>query len=83
LSSVTDDFFEFDAARGQLTGRRNRRVIRLGDNVQVQIAKVDSFKKQVDFRLALERKQERAGRDRSPFPARAFKPHPKRPPMPW
>jgi predicted RNA-binding protein with RPS1 domain len=27
-------------------------VIRLGDKVQVQIAKVDSFKKQVDFRLA-------------------------------
>jgi ribonuclease R len=83
LSSVTDDFFEFDAARGQLTGRRNRRVIRLGDNVQVQIAKVDSFKKQVDFRLALDRKKERADRNRSPFPARAFKPHPKRPPMPW
>ena len=29
-----------------------RRVIRLGDKVQVQVAKVDSFKKQVDFRLA-------------------------------
>jgi hypothetical protein len=27
-------------------------VIRLGDKVQVQVAKVDSFKKQVDFRLA-------------------------------
>jgi predicted RNA-binding protein with RPS1 domain len=32
--------------------RRNRRVIRLGDRVEVQVAKVDSFKKQVDFRLA-------------------------------
>jgi ribonuclease R len=52
LSSVQDDFFQFDEARGQLTGRRTRRLIRLGDHVQVQIAKVDSFKKQVDFRLA-------------------------------
>jgi ribonuclease R len=30
-SSLTDDFYEFDEARNQLTGRRNRRVIRLGD----------------------------------------------------
>jgi ribonuclease R len=53
-SSLTDDFYAFDDARGTLTGRRNRRVIRLGDKLQVQIAKVDSFKKQVDFRLAVD-----------------------------
>src|SRR6185503_8638441 len=54
LSSVEDDFYVFDPERSQLVGRRNRRVIRLGDRVQVQVAKVDSFKKQVDFRLAKE-----------------------------
>ncbi len=54
LSTVTDDFFDFDESRGQLVGRRHGRVIRLGDAVRVQIAKVDSFKKQVDFRLAAE-----------------------------
>lgn len=59
-SSLTDDFYDFDEARGTLTGRRNRRVFRLGDKVDVQIAKVDSFKKQVDFRLA---RAERKGRD--------------------
>jgi ribonuclease R len=52
LSLVQDDFFVFDAARNLLVGRRTRRVIRLGDKVTVQVAKVDSFKKQVDFRLA-------------------------------
>jgi ribonuclease R len=52
LSFLEDDFYVFDEARGQLTGRRNCRVIKLGDKVQVQIAKVDQFKKQVDFRLA-------------------------------
>jgi ribonuclease R len=52
LSTVADDFFVFDPARNHLVGRRTRRVIRLGDNVTVQVAKVDSFKKQVDFRLA-------------------------------
>ena len=78
LSSVTDDFYEFDEARGQLTGRRTRRVIHLGDKVQVQIAKVDSFKKQVDFRLAREDRNERDDRYRPQTPARDFKPQPKR-----
>jgi len=67
LSSVTNDFYVFDERRGQLTGRRTRRVIRLGDKVQVQIAKVDSFKKQVDFRLAREeRKAPDENRHRAP-----------------
>ncbi len=52
LSFLEDDFYVFDSERGQLVGRRTRRMIRLGDKVQVQVAKVDSFKKQVDFRLA-------------------------------
>jgi ribonuclease R len=81
LSSVTDDFYEFDEARGQLTGRRNRRVIRLGDKVQVQIAKVDSFKKQVDFRLAREERRERDDRYRPPqrHPERRQERQPQRP----
>jgi len=54
LSSLVDDFYVFDPARGQLVGRRTRRVIRLGDNLKVQIAKVDLFKKQVDFKLVAE-----------------------------
>ena len=55
LSSLPDDFYVFDPSRNNLVGRRQRRVIRLGDKVEVQIAKVDSFKKQVDFRLAANR----------------------------
>jgi ribonuclease R len=81
-SSLTDDFYEFDEARGQLTGRRNRRVFRLGDKVEVQIAKVDSFKKQVDFRLAREDRSatrpQPKDRDRSPVAAgeqRGSRPH--------
>ena len=52
LSSIEDDFFIFDQNRNHLVGRRSRRVIKLGDKVQVQVAKVDTFKRQVDFRLA-------------------------------
>jgi len=53
LSTVADDFFVFDEARNHLVGRRTRRIIRLGDAVTVQVAKVDTFKKQVDFQLAV------------------------------
>ena len=51
LSSIEDDFYVFDAARGHLMGRRTRRVIKLGDQITVQVYKVDAFKKQVDFQL--------------------------------
>ncbi|MBT5925781.1 MAG: RNB domain-containing ribonuclease, partial [Verrucomicrobia bacterium] len=51
LSILEDDFYEMDTNRSQITGRRTRRVIRLGDIVKVQVAKVDAFKKQVDFRI--------------------------------
>ncbi|MHB1306660.1 MAG: ribonuclease R [Limisphaerales bacterium] len=51
VSTLEDDFYVFEPARSELIGRRTRRVIRLGDNVEVQVAKVNAFKKQVDFRL--------------------------------
>jgi ribonuclease R len=52
LSGLSDDFYQFEPNRGQLIGRRTRRVFKLGDRVEVQVAKVDTFKRQVDFRLA-------------------------------
>ena len=80
VSSLTDDFYVFDESRAQLTGRRNRRVFRLGDQVQVQIAKVDSFKKQVDFRLATPARNERIERvERKDRNARVERKQPERP----
>lgn len=92
LSGITDDFYDFDATRGQLTGRRHRRVVRLGDKIEVQIAKVDSFKKQVDFRLARAGDKGSAGHvhralpkisrrqhPHSKLPLRQSKPSPRRP----
>jgi ribonuclease R len=55
LSAIPDDFFIFEPASGRLIGRHTRRVIQLGDRVQVQIYKVDRFKKQVDFALVKEK----------------------------
>ena len=50
-STLTDDFYRFDAARNHLIGTKTRKTIKLGDTVEVRVAKVDSFKKQVDFIL--------------------------------
>ena len=52
LSLMDDDFYVFDEARRNLVGRRTRRMIRLGDKLTVQVARVDGFKKQVDFCVA-------------------------------
>lgn len=52
LSALTDDFYQFVPERSQLVGRRTRRVIRLGSRLEVEVARVDRAKKQVDFRLA-------------------------------
>jgi len=83
LSAIPDDFYIFDPATRELTGRHTRRVIRLGDNVVLQIYKVDSLKKQVDFmpvpqRGKPERSRDLEGQDRRGPPSR----DPKRPPPP-
>jgi ribonuclease R len=63
LSLMQDDFYVFDEARRNLVGRRTRRMIRLGDKLTVQVARVDTFKKQVDFQLALEERKPVATRN--------------------
>ncbi|HVV01895.1 MAG TPA: VacB/RNase II family 3'-5' exoribonuclease, partial [Verrucomicrobiae bacterium] len=62
VSQMGDDFYQFDPSRAQLVGRRGRRVFKLGDKVDVQIAKVDTFKRQVDFKIAQDGQKERRPR---------------------
>ncbi|HEV2320153.1 MAG TPA: RNB domain-containing ribonuclease, partial [Verrucomicrobiae bacterium] len=65
LSSLEDDFYIYDEQRNQLIGRRTRRQIRLGHTVEVQVARVDTAKKQVDFQVAVKS----ADPSRAPFKA--------------
>jgi ribonuclease R len=60
LSLIEDDFYVFDEGRRNLVGRRARRMISLGDKLTVQVAKVDTFKKQVDFCLVAAPRQSAA-----------------------
>jgi ribonuclease R len=52
VSSLTDDFYVFEPARRQLIGRRSRQRFRVGDELSVFVARVDVFKRQVDFAIA-------------------------------
>jgi ribonuclease R len=52
ISSLTDDFYQFDPVQRRLIGRRSRRRFNIGDQLRVFVARVDSFKRQIDFALA-------------------------------
>src|SRR5215211_7510249 len=52
VSSLTDDFYVFESARRQLIGRRSRKRFTIGDDLSVFVARVDIFKRQVDFAIA-------------------------------
>src|SRR6266404_3013291 len=54
VSSLTDDFYLFEPARRQLIGRRSRKRFSVGDQLSVFVARVDIFKRQVDFAIASE-----------------------------
>src|SRR5712692_109975 len=52
VSALTDDFYLFDPAHRRLLGRRSRKRFAVGDQVRVFVARVDAFKRQIDFALA-------------------------------
>jgi len=53
VSSLMDDFYVFEPARRQLIGRRSRNRFSVGDELSVFVVRVDPFKRQVDFTIAL------------------------------
>ncbi len=66
ISSLTDDFYRFDPAQRRLIGRQSRRRFSIGDQLRVFVARVDMFKRQVDFALAEEGRREGRGRRARP-----------------
>jgi ribonuclease R len=51
VSTLEDDFYHYDEQRERLVGKRSRRVIQIGDKLRVAVARVDVFKRQIDFRV--------------------------------
>ncbi len=52
MSSMEDDYYVFDEEQYLLLGERNRKIYRIGDMIQVQLAKADIAKRQIEFVLA-------------------------------
>jgi len=70
VSSLTDDFYLFDPVRRQLIGRRSRKRFAVGAEISVLVARVDVFKRQVDFVIAP------AGDKGKTRPAKQYRTHP-------
>src|SRR5438270_2378514 len=62
VSSLADDFYIFEPGRRQLIGRRSRKRFQVGDNLSVFVARVDQFKRQVDFAIAAAKERSKATR---------------------
>ena len=51
VSSMNDDYYRFDEKAHLLKGENTKKVYRLGDRVEVQVARVDLDRRQIDFAL--------------------------------
>ncbi len=68
------DYFDFDPDSLSLIGRRTGRQFRLGDRVRVQVAHVDPDRRELDFRIVLDRPSGRHSRgEQEPAPSRSRK----------
>jgi len=70
VSSMADDYYRFDERGHMLKGENTGKVYRLGDKVEVQVARVDLERRQIDFALVdvLARAAARGSRGTPPGP---------------
>lgn len=74
VSSLKDDFYVFNPAQRRLIGRQSRRRLSVGDQLKVFVARVDVFKRQVDFAIAEDAPPKRARSNQAPHRRRAGTP---------
>jgi ribonuclease R len=78
VSSMTDDYYRFDEKAHTLRGENTRKAYRLGDRVEVQVARVDLERRQVDFALVDVLERSAAGARKGRAPAGGPRPRPRR-----
>ena len=71
VSSMDDDFYIFDATRSRLIGKHSRKILKAGDELRVQVARVDPFKQQIDFKIAREPRASKSPSPRGPHGGKA------------
>jgi len=52
ITSLPSDYYSFDPVGHRLTGKRSGRIYRLGDRVDIIVARVDLDERKIDFELA-------------------------------
>jgi ribonuclease R len=60
ISTLDDDFYHPSQDGRTLTGRRSGKHYSVGQSIQVQVERVDRFKRQIDFRVAATGRGERS-----------------------
>ncbi|MDZ7617101.1 MAG: S1 RNA-binding domain-containing protein, partial [Patescibacteria group bacterium] len=61
VESLTDDFYHFDRRAHTLSGHRSGNQYRLGDVLEVAVARVDLERRELDFRLGARKPVSRGG----------------------
>lgn len=80
LSSMTDDFYQIAGDGSSVIGRRSRKILKLGQTVSVEIARVDRFRRMMDFRLVPDDPRSLPGKKGSKLPRFRVEPeHVKKP----
>ncbi len=51
ISTLEDDFYILNNDSTAITGRRSRKSYTLGQTIEVQVERIDRFKRQIDFRI--------------------------------
>lgn len=69
ITSLGNDYFQFDAAKGRLTGERTHRSYRLGDRLSVTVVRVDVDEGRIDLELA-ENPEAKTGSEKKPVSGR-------------
>ncbi|MEG2200471.1 MAG: S1 RNA-binding domain-containing protein, partial [Anaerovorax sp.] len=52
LETIHDDYYDFEAAKYRLIGRRTNRILRLGDEVKVTVSSVDLQNREINFAIS-------------------------------
>ena len=71
VSSMDDDFYIFDATRSRLIGKHSRKILKAGDELRVEVSRVDPFKQQIDFKIAREPRASKSAGPRGPHGGKA------------
>ena len=62
VNSMTDDYYIFHQDRYMLVGERSHRTFRLGDRLEIQVARVDKEELFIDFTIVGSKKTSRKAR---------------------